>query len=138
MIRFAFAFGLLVSSNALAQNPPSDDPILCVDTLDCGGICGTEQEVNVFLAQCNGGPAGPCFDDCWSACNHANENNNNPNTTTTPTTTHTIPTTTTTREPPHRERNATAPPTTTTVCTRDTTTPASAHQNIRHPYGERR
>ena len=80
MIRVSMFLGLLMSTQAVAQQGPNnEEPILCVDTLDCGGICGTQQEVNVFLAQCNGGPAGPCFDDCWSACDHSNSVNNNPN-----------------------------------------------------------
>lgn len=74
-----FALG----TTAAVANPAGDEPILCVDTLDCGGICGTEHEVQIFLAQCNAGqsadPAGPCMDDCWSACRHASDANNNPN-----------------------------------------------------------
>lgn len=52
------------------------DVMLCVDTIDCGGICGTEREVRRFLADCQGndeGPGGPCFNRCWSACRHSGE-----------------------------------------------------------------
>ena len=69
---------LFVGMPAAAQNN-ADEPLLCIDTLDCGGLCGTEQEIQVFLAQCNAGPTGPCFSSCWNSCRHANSQNNNPN-----------------------------------------------------------
>lgn len=71
---------LFVGMPAAAQNN-ADEPLLCIDTLDCGGLCGTEQEIQVFLAQCNAGPTGPCFSSCWNSCRHANSQNNNPNAT---------------------------------------------------------
>lgn len=57
--------------------------VLCVDTVDCGGICGTRQQVNSFLAQCDArhggrGPVGPCFSDCWSACRMRAEHSRRP------------------------------------------------------------
>lgn len=71
--------GVLLTTSAWAQSNGNTTPELCIDTIDCGGFCGTQQQVNAFLNQCNNGPAGPCFDDCWNACNHSNANNNNPN-----------------------------------------------------------
>lgn len=60
-----------------------EDVVLCLDTVDCGGICGTEREVRAFLNACaaqNGdnGPVGPCFSDCWSACRLRAEHSQQP------------------------------------------------------------
>lgn len=65
-----------VGESSMAVRDPG--VVLCVDTLDCGGLCGTEREIQVFLAQCGaggpeGGPAGACHNQCWSACRHSGE-----------------------------------------------------------------
>jgi len=61
---------------------PGSGPLLCVLTIDCGGICGTEKEVQRFLKQCDkksnaNGPVGPCYSDCWNVCVHAHSNGPN-------------------------------------------------------------
>jgi hypothetical protein len=68
---------LLVGSHAVAENP-NTVPDLCVDTLDCGGFCGSVQQVNAFLNRCTAGPTGPCFDECFSTCT-AGSQGQNPN-----------------------------------------------------------
>ena len=81
MLSIGILATVLTSGRALAGPPnggSDPEPILCVDTLDCGGLCGTQQEIDVFLRHCNNGPAGPCFTSCWNVCEHANDNSNNP------------------------------------------------------------
>lgn len=63
----ALSLVLFAGSFALAENP-NDTPDLCVDSLECGGFCGSVQQVNAWMRQCQSGPTGPCFDDCWSTC----------------------------------------------------------------------
>lgn len=78
MRTFVVFAGLMMSGVSFAQDA---EPELCVDTLTCGGFCGTQSEVDAWLSDCDAGPHGPCFSDCWNSCLHsaAASNGNNPN-----------------------------------------------------------